>query len=264
VSDFLLLDGTRSPAVDATLLRATAYGHFTSMQVRDGHVDGLDLHFERLDRSTREVFGQPMPEDRVRRDLQAALEQAGTGDLSIRVNVFATDELHLLTRVGPPVPAGTEPLRLLAFQHERGVPHLKHTGTFDLTYYARKAEVSGYDDAVFHTATGEISEASIWNICFARGPHLVFPSAPALPGIRQQVLQRGLDDFTTTPVPLADLTTYDAAYLTNSIDPALPVASITTQDGTATYEPHPISADTIAKAYAAVPAQPIRSGSTTR
>jgi len=253
VSDFLLLDGTRSPAVDATLLRATAYGHFTSMQVRDGHVDGLDLHFERLDRSTREVFGQPMPEDRVRRDLQAALEQAGTGDLSIRVNVFATDELHLLTRVGPPVPAGAEPLRLLAFQHERGVPHLKHTGTFDLTYYARKAKREGYDDAVFHTASGEISEASIWNICFARGTELVFPSAPVLPGIRQQVLQRGLPTYTTAPVPLTDLTTYDAAYLTNSIDPALPVASI---DDT-TYQPHPESAKVIAQAYASQPPQPV-------
>jgi branched-subunit amino acid aminotransferase/4-amino-4-deoxychorismate lyase len=263
VSDFLLLDGAPSPAVDAMLLRATSYGHFTSMQVRDGRVDGLDLHFERLDRSTREVFGQPLPEDRVRRDLGAALDHAGSGDLSIRVNVFATDELHLLTRVDPPAPAGTQPLRLLAFQHERAVPHLKHTGTFDLTYHARKAKLAGYDDAVFHTTTGEISEASIWNICFARGRHLVFPSAPALRGIRQQVLQRGLDSHTTAPVPLTDLKTYDAAYLTNSIDPALPVASITTQHGTTTYEPHPASAATIAKAYATVAAQPIRSAGPT-
>jgi branched-subunit amino acid aminotransferase/4-amino-4-deoxychorismate lyase len=264
VSDLLLLDGALSPAVDAMLLRATAYGHFTSMQVRDGHVDGLDLHFERLDRSTREVFGQSLPEHRVRRDLEAALDQAGSGDLSIRVNVFFTDELHLLTRVGPPVQAGAQPLRLIAFRHERAVPHLKHTGTFDLTYYGRKAQLSGYDDAVFHTATGEISEASIWNICFARGSDLVFPSAPALPGIRQQILQRGLDGYTTVPVPLTDLKTYDAAYLTNSIDPALPVASITTQDGTTTYEPHPASAAAVTKAYAAVPAQPVRRGSTTR
>ncbi|TCC43458.1 aminotransferase class IV [Kribbella sindirgiensis] len=263
MSDFLLLDGAPLPMVDPMVLRATSYGHFTSMQVRDGQVDGLDLHFERLDRSTREVFGRPLPEDRVHADLRAALDQAGSGDLSIRVNVFADDELHLLTRVGPPVAPGTRPLRLLAYEHERAVPHLKHTGTFDLTYYARAAEQAGYDDAVFHTATGELSEASIWNLCFARGTHLVFPSAPALPGIRQQTLQRGLDDYTTTPVPLAGLKTYDAAYLTNSIDPALPVASITTKDGTTTYEPHPASAAVLAKAYAAVPAQPIRSAETT-
>ncbi len=257
MSDFLLLDGALLPMVDPRLLRATSYGHFTSMQVRDGHVDGLELHFERLDRSTREVFGRPLPEERVRADLRAALDRASSGDLSIRVNVFADDELHLLTRVGPPVAAGTRPLRLLAYQHERSVPHLKHTGTFDLTYYARAAEQAGYDDAVFHTATGELSEASIWNICFARGAHLVFPTAPTLPGIRQQVLQRGLDSFDTTPIPLTDLPTYDAAYLTNSIDPALPVASITTTTGTTKYAPHPPSATTITKAYASLPTQPI-------
>ena len=253
MSDLLLLDGAPLPMVDPMLLRATSYGHFTSMQVRDGHVDGLDLHFERLDRSTREIFGRPLPENRVRADLRTALDQAGSGDLSIRVNVFTDDDLHLLTRVGPPIAAGTRPVRLVAYQHERAVPHLKHTGTFDLTYYARAAKQAGYDDAVFHTATGELSEASIWNICFARGPRIIFPAAPILPGIRQQLLQRGLDSFETTPVPLADLSAYDAAYLTNSINPALPVAAI----GSVTYLPHPESAETIATAYASQEAQPI-------
>jgi branched-chain amino acid aminotransferase len=247
MSELLLLNGAPLPTVDLLLLRATSFGHFTSMQVRDGRVDGLDLHFDRLDRSTREVFGQPLPADRVHADLRAAL------DLSLRVNVFATTELQLLIRVGPPLQPGADPVRLLAFEHERSVPHLKHTGTFDLTYYARKAKQSGYDDALFHTVSGEISEASIWNICFARGTEIVFPTAPVLPGIRQQVLQRGLHTYSTAPVPVTDLPRYDAAYLTNSIDPALPVASI----NTTTYKPHTASAELIAKAYATQPPQAI-------
>ena len=253
MDEFLLLDGSLLRTVDAMLLRATSFGHFTSVQARDGRVDGLDLHFERLDRSTREVFGQPLPEPRVRAELRAALDHARSGDLSIRVNVFATDEVHLLTRVGPPVAPATQPVRLRTYQHERAVPHLKHTGTFDLTYHARKAKAEGYDDALFHTPAGHISEASIWNICFARGPHLIFPQAPILAGIRQQTLQRALPTYTTEPIPLATLTTYDAAYLTNSIDPALPVAAI----NEVTYQPHPESADTITKAYAAQPPQAI-------
>jgi len=257
VTESLLLDGEPLPTVDPQVLRATAYGHFSSMQVRGGEVDGLDLHFERLDRSAREVFGQALPADRVRADLRTALEYAGSGDLSLRVNVFATTELHVLIRVGPPVDPGVRPPRLLAFQHERAVPHLKHTGTFDLVYYGRQAELAGYDDAVFHTSSGEISEASIWNICFARGTTIVFPSAPVLPGIRQQVLQHGLGSFDVLPVPLTDLPTYDAAYLTNSIDPALPVASITVGTETTSYAPHPQSADHIAAAYASVAPQPI-------
>jgi branched-subunit amino acid aminotransferase/4-amino-4-deoxychorismate lyase len=250
VNESLLLDGAPLPTVDPGLLKATSYGHFTSMQVRDGNVDGLDLHFERLDRSSREVFGRPLPADRVRADLRAALDHAASGDVSIRVNVFATTEQHLLVRVGPPVEPGTRPVRLLAFRHERAVPHLKHTGTFDLAYYARQAELQGYDDAVFHNSAAAISEASIWNICFARGTTIVFPDAPVLPGIRQQVLQRGLGTHTTTRVTLTDLPTYDAAYLTNSIDPALPVASITAGGHTTSYDEHPESAAMIAKAYA--------------
>jgi branched-subunit amino acid aminotransferase/4-amino-4-deoxychorismate lyase len=257
VDEFLLLDGAWLPVVDPMLLRATGYGHFTSMQVRSGMVDGLDLHFERLDRSTREVFGEGLPAERVRADLRAALEHAGSGDLSIRVNVFATEEVHVLTRVGPPIEPGDSPVRLLAIQHQRAVPHLKHTGSFDLVYYARQAQRSGYDDAVFHSASGEISEASIWNICFARGTDIVFPAAPVLPGIRQQLLQRGLADHATVPITLADLPTYDAAYLTNSIDPALPVAAITTPMGTTTYDPHLASTATITKAHEATPPQPI-------
>jgi branched-subunit amino acid aminotransferase/4-amino-4-deoxychorismate lyase len=257
VIESLLLNGEPLRTVDPGLLRASSYGHFTSMQVRAGTVDGLDLHFERLDRSAREVFGQPLPAGRVRADLRAALDHAGSGDLSLRVNVFSTTELQLLIRVSAPIEPGVHPPRLLAFQHERAVPHLKHTGTFDLVYYGRQAELAGYDDAVFHTASGEISEASIWNICFARGTSIVFPSAPVLPGIRQQTLQRGLDTFSTIPVRLTDLSSYDAAYLTNSIDPALPVASITTLDGTTQYASHLPSAALIARAYAAVPLQPI-------
>jgi branched-chain amino acid aminotransferase len=257
VNEFLLLDGARFQAADPMLLRATTFGHFTSLQVRDGRVDGLDLHFERLDRSTREIFDQPLPAERVRADLRAALDHARSGELSVRINVFATDELHLLTRVGPPIAPATQPVRLRTFEHVRAVPHLKHTGTFDLVYYSRQAKLAGYDDAVFHTDASEISEASIWNICFAHGATMVFPSASALPGIRQQVLQRGLHTFETTRVDLTELATFDAAYLTNSIDPALPVAAVTTPHGTTTYGPHPPSVDTITKAYATVPSQQI-------
>ncbi|TDD62370.1 aminodeoxychorismate lyase [Kribbella antibiotica] len=242
MTELLLLNGEPLHTVPPALLRATSYGHFSSMQVRGGRVDGLDLHFERLDRSSREVFGQSLPADRIRRELRLA----AIADCSLRVNVFSgAGELDLLIRVSPPVEPATDPVGLRLVEHQRALPHLKHTGTFDLIYFG--------DDALFHTAAGEISEASIWNICFARGTTIVFPAAPVLNGIRQQVLQRGLSAFTTQPVLVSELGGYDAAYLTNSIDPALPVASI----GDSTFAPHPESAATIAAAYATQEAQPI-------
>ncbi|GAA1708133.1 aminotransferase class IV family protein [Kribbella yunnanensis] len=260
MTETLVLNGEPLPTVTSELLRATSYGHFSSLQVRDGRVDGLDLHFDRLDRSSREVFGRSLDAARIRQGLRAALADAR--DCSLRVNVFSlAGDLDLLIRRSEPIEPGTTPLRLRPVQHQRALPHLKHTGTFDLIYHARQAVAAGYDDALFHTPAGEVSEASIWNICFARGTEIVFPAAPILAGIRQQVLQRGLASvplaglttFETAPVPLADLAAFDAAYLTNSIDPALPVAAI----GEITYAPHPESAATIAAAYASQEAQPI-------
>ncbi|WP_405063098.1 aminotransferase class IV [Kribbella sp. NBC_01505] len=249
MTEILLLNGEPLHTVTPQLLRATSYAHFSSLQVRDGKVDGLDLHFERLDRSTRELFGRSLEAAQIRAVLQAGLAHTD-GNASFRLTVLDTD---LLLRIEPPIAPSTTPVRLQPIQHQRALPHLKHTGTFDLIYFGRRAQEAGYDDAVFHTAAGEISEASIWNICFARGPEIVFPAAPILNGIRQQVLQRGLAAYETSPVLVSELASFDAAYLTNSIDPALPVAAI----GEVTYAPHPESVRTIAAAYASQAAQPI-------
>jgi branched-subunit amino acid aminotransferase/4-amino-4-deoxychorismate lyase len=263
----LELNGEPLELDDHGLLRATSYGHFTSMQVREGRVRGLGLHLERLDRGSRELFGRGISADRVRSYLRAALDRADSGDLSVRVAAFSREgpkvgrgipvEPDLLVTVTDPIAPTSAPPRLLAFEHERPVPHLKHTGTFSLLYYGRQAQLAGYDDAVFFDRSGNLSEASIWNICFAVDDRISWPEAAVLPGITMLTLQAGLTatgvPSDTRPVPLADLPTYTAAYLTNSIDPALPVASITTPAGTTTYAPDLTSQTRITKAYAAVP-----------
>lgn len=265
------LNGSPLDLDDPGLLTATSYGHFTSMQVRDGRVRGLDLHLDRLDRSSRELFGRSVPSDRVLTYLRTALARSASGDQSIRVTAFSRDrafisgtpvEPELLITVTDPVEPTSEPPRLLAVEHERAAPHLKHTGTFSLVHEIRRARLAGYDDALFHDRTGHISEASIWNICFvADDGHLVWPAAPSLPGITQLTLQAGLDVLDvareTVDIPLTALGAYRAAYLTNSIDPALPVASISTPAGTTQYRPDSASAALIAAAYAAMPTQQI-------
>jgi len=264
VIENLELNGVPLESVPVALLRATGYGHFTSMQLRDGRVRGLDRHLERLDRASRELFGLGVSADRVLDYLRKALDRAGSGDLSIRVAAFSHDravEPDLLVTVTDPIEPTPIAPRLLAFEHERPVPHLKHTGTFSLTYYGRQAQLAGYDDALFFDRSGNVSEAAIWNICFATGDRIVWPSAAVLPGITMLSLQAGLDALAvareTAIIPLATVDQYDAAYLTNSIDAALPVASITTPTGTTTYSAHSPSADLIAKAYAALPLDPI-------
>jgi branched-subunit amino acid aminotransferase/4-amino-4-deoxychorismate lyase len=264
VTENLELNGVPLESVPPALLPAINYGHFTSMQIRDRQVRGLARHLERLDRSSQELFGRGVSADRVLSVLRTALDRAPSPDASVRINAFTRGrdlDVDLLVTVSDPIePTPTAP-RLLAFDHERPVPHLKHTGTFSLTYYGRQANLAGYDDALFFDRSGNVSEAAIWNICFATGDRIVWPDAAVLPGITMLTLQAGLDTLAvareTIPVPLTTLAGYDAAYLTNSIDPALPVASITTPAGTTTYTTHTHSADLIAKAYATIPLDPI-------
>ncbi|MFI5710241.1 aminotransferase class IV [Kribbella sp. NPDC051620] len=252
---------------DPALLSATSYGHFTSMQVRDGKVRGLDLHLERLDRSSRELFGHGVAPDRILTYLRTALASSPSADLSLRVNAFTRDrsfldgtpvEPDLLLTVTDPIEPTTRSPRLLAVEHERAAPHLKHTGTFSLTHELRRARLAGYDDAVFYDRAGHISEASVWNICFATEDRIVWPAADVLPGITMLSLRAALDVAReTVDIPLTALGDYRAAYLTNSIDPALPVASITTSAGTTEYKPDPESAGLIADAYLRIPWQEI-------
>jgi branched-subunit amino acid aminotransferase/4-amino-4-deoxychorismate lyase len=264
VTENLELNGVPLESVPPALLRAISYGHFTSMQLRDRQVRGLARHLERLDRSSHELFGRGVSADRVLSVLRTALDRAWSPDVSVRINAFTLGrdlDVDLLVTVSDPIEPTPIAPRLLAFDHERPVPHLKHSGTFSLTYYGRQARLAGDDDALFFDRSGNVSEAAIWNICFATGDRIVWPAAAVLPGITMLTLQAGLDTLAvareTVPIPLTTLGEYDAAYLTNSIDPALPVASITTPTGTTTYAAHTPSADLIAKAYATIPLDPV-------
>lgn len=200
------------------------YSHFSSMQVRAGRVRGLALHLERLDTASMELFG--LEPSRVRQHLAEVVRVAP--DSSVRVSVL--DGPRVLIHATDPVEPGTTPRRLRSVEYERDLPGLKHNATLGLGYHARQASLAGYDDALFHDRHGMVSEASIWNTCFVDGDTVVWPSAPALPGIMMRLITEGLRRAGIRSehraIPLDQVRRYDAAYLTNSIDPALPVRSI--------------------------------------
>ena len=125
------LNGTPASADDLRALALLNYGHFTSMQVSDGRVRGLDLHLARLDAGTRELFGRPLAADRIRGYMRSALD-GRAGDASMRVTVFSRDfdrdrparpsQVDVLTTVGAARQVSTTPLRLKSFRHERVLP----------------------------------------------------------------------------------------------------------------------------------------------
>lgn len=215
------------------------YGAFTSMQVEDGAVRGLDLHLDRLEQEALSLFGVAVPEARLRERMRAAL--AGlSGRHSLRVQLFletvtlrtpeAMGEPSVLVVVSDPANPLCDPLRLQTQDYAREAPELKHTGTFGLTRARRAAKATSFDDALFVGPDGAVSEGTIWNIGFVDEGRIIWPRAPMLRGVGQRLLENGLDlvglDSETRIIDRAALAELKQAFICNSATPACPVGNI--------------------------------------
>ncbi|HEL5400794.1 TPA: aminotransferase class IV family protein [Stenotrophomonas maltophilia] len=215
------------PAQVPDLLPALVnYGHFTSLQVRDSAAQGLDLHLARLSQATRELFGSELDAAQVQAWMAQALQQAGRVDASLRVTVYsrhfdfrnplAAVPVDVLVAVSAPVAlAASRRVRSVAWQRE--LPQIKHVGTFGLFAGRRSAMAAGFDDALFVTATGEISEGSTWNLAVHDGERLLWPQAPALRGTAEALLKQHWPGAQVTrPLALAELDSVKAAFACNA------------------------------------------------
>ena len=233
------LNGAPAGVDDLRALALMNYGHFTSMQVHEGCVRGLDLHLHRLDRATSELFGCALDVDQARGWMRQAIAD-GSPALSLRVNVFSRalgrDRLDVavtpdvLIATGPSRSIAASPLRVRSIRYARVVPHIKHVGTFGLFHQKRLAQQEGFDDALFIDASGAISEGAIWNIGFFDGARFVWPDAPALDGISMQLLKHGMLKrgvaSVTRRVEIGEIGTFQSAFFTNSSSIAVPISSI--------------------------------------
>ncbi|SNT58134.1 Branched-chain amino acid aminotransferase/4-amino-4-deoxychorismate lyase [Streptosporangium subroseum] len=215
-------DGRPASAEQLRLPALVNYGHFTAMQVRSGKVRGLELHLQRLDASTRELFDAELDHDRVRDHIRHALGD-DIGDASVRVYVFGpdtADAVSIMVTVRGPATMPSAPHRLKAVPYQRPVPHIKHIGGFGQIYYGRLAERDGFDQALLTGPGGVIAEGAITNIGFFDGTTVTWPEAPALQGITLQLLEPRLDGAglpsRRSTVCLADLPSFEAVFITNS------------------------------------------------
>lgn len=245
VIDRVEVNGVEAGREDLKVLARANYSHFSSMQVRGRAVRGLDLHVKRLDDSTRELFGTGLDAGRVRSCMRHAL-LASPEAVTVRVTVFSRHQDAVLrgedvepdvaVSTSAPITERTSPVRLRTVEYERDLPHVKHAGTFGLSLRRRQAVLAGYDDMLFTDRNGRISEASISNIGFFDGERVIWPEAAVLPGITMQLLQRGLAakgiPSDRREIHLRELGAWAsgspalAAFLSNSISSAVPVAGI--------------------------------------
>jgi len=237
------INGCAASVEDLAFLAQVNYGHFTSMQVRACSVRGFGLHLDRLERSTLELFGMPLDRARVCDWIRRVLDDAPA---SLRVTVFsrAFDRMHperpappdVLVAASPGREPSSKPLRVRSIVHERVLPEVKHVGTFGLFQHLRQARQAGYDDVLFTTARGAISEGSIWNIGFWDGQSIVWPAAPSLRGITWQLLERGLSargiPMVRRDLHAGDLGALRGAFAMNSAAASVPIARIDEHDFT--------------------------------
>ncbi|WP_433243400.1 aminotransferase class IV [Streptosporangium sp. CA-135522] len=225
------IDGRTATAEQLLLSPFLTYGHFTAMQVRSGKVRGLDLHLDRLDTATRELFDAGLDRDRIRRHIRHALAGDVT-DASVRVYVSraeAEDRVSAMVTVRPPAEMPGTPQSLRSVPYQRPVPHIKHVGGFGQAHHRLLAGRDGFDEVLLTGPGGVVSEGGITNIAFFDGSAVVWPDAPALRGITMQLLEPRLPGgglpTRRSPVRLADLDSFGAAFVTNSQGIA-PVARI--------------------------------------
>lgn len=217
------IDGRPPEVADLQRLALDHDGHFTAMQVRDARVRGLDNHLARLDANAHELFGVGLDGQRVR-DLARHVLADDVRDASLRVIVFegtaGQGSLSVMVTLRPPAAIDEGPLALHAVEYQRTLAHVKHIDGFGQAHRARMARREGFDDVLLTAADGTIAETSIANIGLVRRGGVVWPDAPALRGVTMQLVEPRLAAAGVAshrePVRLAELPSYDAAFVTNS------------------------------------------------
>jgi len=260
----LFIDGVPATAEDLAHPALVNHGAYTSFRVENGAARGLDLHLARLEVASVELFGEAVPEDRLRALMRAAL--GGCDDAWLRVSLFAPEISHrqvawtgrprvMIGVFDPPAPLA--PCRVLPLTYLREAPHLKHVATMGLIRARRAAVQAGFDDALFTDAEGRVLEGTLWNVGFVRGDEVVWPEGPKLEGVAQTLIQRNLGaagmSSRRAVVRLGDLPTFGHAFLCNSATPATALTAI----GDQTFDPAPDVVARLAAAWSAVPPEKI-------
>lgn len=239
MTTFARIDGRDASAAELAPLAFAGYAHFTAAQVRDGRIRGLDLHLDRLRTASLKMFGEALPDERVRELMREAVA-AGPADLSLTVTMFSSSgeftasggaaAPSVLVRTRPPSNGPQGPLALSTVAFERVLPEVKHVGEVAKTYFLRQAVAEGFDDAAFLDRAGRLSEATIWNLAFWDGESVVWPEAAVLTGTTMGIVARQLDKLgipqATREVRAADLPSLSGAVVMNSWTPGVPVHRI--------------------------------------
>lgn len=161
------------------------YGHFTSMQVRNNRVKGLDSHIQRLRESTRTLFGIDMSGEKIK-DYVSHIREENHPDITIRVNIFSRSlnieeikksDLQVLITSSDPIYPVTSSVFVQTKVYIRIIPEIKHVGiALGLLSFQKEIPINTNHDIVYADKEGNIAESSTWNIGFYNGEKVILPN----------------------------------------------------------------------------------------
>ncbi|WP_030021721.1 aminotransferase class IV family protein [Streptomyces monomycini] len=234
------LDGKPVSADDLLPLALSNVGHFTSMRVdADGSIRGLALHMERLVRDCKIVWNADLNTDHVHDYVRQGLEGQSRPCVA-RVTVYDpkvemghpadAKQPHILVSVRGAGAFPPEPLRVKSVTYERDLPEVKHCGLFGALHARGKAQRVNFDDALFVSRDGLVSEGGTWNVAFIdRQGTVVWPQAPILPGVTMTLLRQHFQ-HRVAAVTLEQAKGMVAGFATNTSVGVRPLAAIDDTD----------------------------------
>jgi para-aminobenzoate synthetase/4-amino-4-deoxychorismate lyase len=206
-----------------------AAGVFTSLLVTAGETAGLDAHIERLEASTRQLYGKDLPAS-LSADLDACLARRPTGRLRITVRP-----------VGGPLQARVEVVPLAPAQQALNLRPTVVPGGFGghkwrdrrlLADLGRAAGLGPAGQLLLVDVDGHVLETDRANIFALIDGVLRTPPADGriLPGTTRAAIMRAApgDGIAcgTEPLRLADLNAASEVFVSNAVYGVLPVHSI--------------------------------------
>ena len=142
-------------------------------------------------------------------------------------NIGSDARPHVLVTTRPVASSAPTPMRLQAAAYQRELPTTKHLGLFGAMHRRRSAQRDGFDDVLFLSPSGTISEIATSNIGFVKDGSVIWPRGAYLGGVTMTLLQQASDEpIVTEPITLSDLSGMDAAFATNAATGIRPVVSV--------------------------------------
>ncbi len=249
-SAVIWLNGKLTPAGKAMVPLASfgfqyGCGIFETIRVNQGEIRFFEAHEKRFNRSWRELFSSPPPDQSWSVIIERVVRENGLDDTVAAVKMIGArgvrteppfDEILAVTArpytdrtAGRPEPG----LHLAVYPHPRQTP-LADFKTLNYFYYQRAeawAAENRADTALILNPDGAISETGIANVFLVSGESVVIPESPhVLPGVTLAAVIKIVSewgyDVSVKPVFPDDLFHADMTAVANSLMGTVPALSL--------------------------------------